>query len=113
MCADGTHAAWHVIEGMGNVAGAVGSVTALPTKAVSSWMGDIVAPTCWRPNSEIVVHMSIHNVCIHHTYLGCVCRCLKTSILATGHGGSRMPSLQDRLLQQGGQEPQINNYTAH
>ena len=44
VCADGTHAAWRVIEGMGSVAGAVGSVTAVPTKAVSSWMGDIVAP---------------------------------------------------------------------
>ena len=48
VCADGTHAAWHVIEGMGSVARAVGSVTAVPTKAVSSWMGDIVAPMYWK-----------------------------------------------------------------
>ena len=68
VCADGTHAAWRVIEGMGSVAGAVGSVTAVPTKAVSSWMADMAAPTYWRPNSEIVVHMSIHNVCMH-TYI--------------------------------------------
>ena len=58
VCADGTHAAWRIIEGVGSVAGAVGNVTAAPTKAVSSWMADMTAPPYWKPNSEIVVRVS-------------------------------------------------------
>ena len=45
---------------MGNVAGAVGSVSSRPTKMVASWMADKVAPSYWVPNSKITVSLKQH-----------------------------------------------------
>ncbi|KAH3850854.1 zinc finger FYVE domain-containing protein 1-like [Dreissena polymorpha] len=50
----GTHnAAWKVIDGLSYVAGSIGSVSAVPTKVVSDWVADQIAPSYWVPNSKI------------------------------------------------------------
>ncbi|XP_074660644.1 zinc finger FYVE domain-containing protein 1-like isoform X2 [Tubulanus polymorphus] len=50
----GTHnAARKLLEGVGYVSGAVTSVSAKPTRFISSWMADQIAPPYWVPNSEI------------------------------------------------------------
>ena len=46
-----------LLDGMGSVAGAVGSVSVGPTKMVGSWVADQIAPKYWVPNSKIVVYM--------------------------------------------------------
>ena len=52
-----------ILDGVGNVAGAVGSVSIRPTRLVCGWVADQVAPSYWVPNSKIMV--SCENGCIH------------------------------------------------
>ncbi|XP_077997620.1 zinc finger FYVE domain-containing protein 1-like isoform X2 [Glandiceps talaboti] len=50
----GTHnAARKLLDGLSHVAGSVGYVSARPTKMLSDWMTDRIAPAYWIPNSEI------------------------------------------------------------
>ncbi|XP_070579045.1 zinc finger FYVE domain-containing protein 1-like isoform X2 [Ptychodera flava] len=50
----GTHnAARRLLDGLSHVAGTVGSVGAKPTKMLSDWMTDQIAPAYWIPNNQI------------------------------------------------------------
>nr|XP_033342830.1 zinc finger FYVE domain-containing protein 1-like isoform X1 [Megalopta genalis] len=42
-----------VIDGVSYISGAVSNVSLQPTKALSAWVADQVAPSYWRPNNEI------------------------------------------------------------
>ncbi len=44
-----------LLDRVGDVAEAVGSVSAQPAKTISSWMSDQIAPKYWTPNSKILV----------------------------------------------------------
>lgn len=44
-----------LLDGVGSVAEAVSSVSALPAKTVTSWMSDQIAPNYWTPNLRIKV----------------------------------------------------------
>ena len=44
-----------LLDGVGNVAGAVGSASATPSKMVASWVADQIAPSYWTPNTKITV----------------------------------------------------------
>lgn len=49
-----THnSAQRVLDGMTYITDAVASVGSQPTKVVSSWVADQIAPKYWRPNNEI------------------------------------------------------------
>ena len=41
-----------------NLADAITTVSAKPTKAVTNWMTDKVAPSYWTPNYLIIVRVS-------------------------------------------------------
>ncbi|XP_077868187.1 zinc finger FYVE domain-containing protein 1-like [Saccoglossus kowalevskii] len=50
----GTHnAARKLLDGISHVAGTVGYMSATPTKMLSDWMTDQIAPAYWIPNSQI------------------------------------------------------------
>ena len=48
-----------ILDGMGSVAGAVGSISAMPTKMVCGCVADKVAHGYWVPNSRITVSSCI------------------------------------------------------
>ncbi|XP_015605591.1 zinc finger FYVE domain-containing protein 1 isoform X1 [Cephus cinctus] len=45
--------AQRVLDGVSYISEAVSNISLQPTKAVSAWVADQVAPTYWRPNHEI------------------------------------------------------------
>ena len=45
--------AQRVIDGVSYLTEAVTNVSLQPTKAITAWVADQVAPTYWRPNNEI------------------------------------------------------------
>ncbi|XP_065159950.1 zinc finger FYVE domain-containing protein 1-like isoform X3 [Atheta coriaria] len=47
------NSAQRVVDGVTMITDAVGSVMSQPTKVVSNWVTDIIAPSYWRPNNEI------------------------------------------------------------
>jgi zinc finger FYVE domain-containing protein 1 len=51
------NAAQKVLDGVTYISEAVASVGSQPTRVISSWVADQIAPTYWRPNNEIQVHM--------------------------------------------------------
>lgn len=52
---DGTHSSRRLLEGVEAVVSAIGNVTSVPSKAVSGWVTDQIAPGYWTPNSQIKV----------------------------------------------------------
>jgi len=50
-----SNAARKVIDGMQYIADSVTSVSQKPTKMISDWMTDKIAPDYWVPNSQITV----------------------------------------------------------
>lgn len=50
-----THSAQMVLDGISFVKDTVYSYTQQPTKAISNWATDQVAPTYWKPNHKIIV----------------------------------------------------------
>lgn len=52
---DHQNAAQRVLDGMNYVIQTVSEYSTGPTKAVTSWITDQVAPPYWRPNAEIIV----------------------------------------------------------
>lgn len=50
-----SNAARKVIEGVQYIADSVTSVSQKPTKMISDWMTDQIAPDYWVPNSQIIV----------------------------------------------------------
>ena len=56
----GTHnAARKVIDGLTYVAESISNVSAKPTKAVTDWVADQIAPEYWVPNAQIKVCVEI------------------------------------------------------
>lgn len=53
------HSAQMVLDGVSYLSDAITSIGSQPTKLLSDWVADKVAPTYWRPNSEIKVIESI------------------------------------------------------
>ncbi|KAG5678161.1 hypothetical protein PVAND_007855 [Polypedilum vanderplanki] len=50
-----THSAQAIVDGFSYISDAISSVSAQPTKTVTSWVADnLVNPTYWVPNSEII-----------------------------------------------------------
>lgn len=69
----GTHnAARKLVDGISTVVDTISSVSAKPTKVMSQWMSDQIAPPYWRPNAEIVLckicrmNFAEHEEPIHH-----------------------------------------------
>ncbi|XP_071478503.1 zinc finger FYVE domain-containing protein 1-like [Diadema antillarum] len=68
----GTHnAGRRLLDGLQQVVGVVSSVSAKPTKMMSQWMMDQIAPPYWRPNAEITACKRCHlkfdtDESIHH-----------------------------------------------
>ena len=55
----GTHnAARRFIDGLQYVTDSIASVSAKPTKAVSMWLTDQIAPPYWVPNAQITVRIT-------------------------------------------------------
>ena len=52
---DGTHSSRRLLEGVEAVVSAIGSVASVPSKVVSGWVTDQIAPSYWTPNSHIKV----------------------------------------------------------
>lgn len=50
------HSAQMVLDSVSYLSGAITSIGSQPTKLLSDWVADKVAPTYWRPNSEIKVN---------------------------------------------------------
>lgn len=53
--ADHQNAAQRVLDGVNYVLQSVSEYSSGPTKAVTAWITDQVAPPYWRPNAEITV----------------------------------------------------------
>lgn len=49
------NSAQRVLDGVNMLSDAVISVGSQPTKAVTAWVTDKIAPGYWRPNNEITV----------------------------------------------------------
>ena len=49
-----------LLDGMGNMADAVSSVSSRPARMVAEWMSNQVAPKYWVPNNKITV-CYLHN----------------------------------------------------
>lgn len=63
---DGTHGSRRLLEGVEAVVSAIGKVTIVPSKVVSGWVTDQIAPTYWTPNSQIKVIST--SVCLELSY---------------------------------------------
>lgn len=56
------NAAQKVLDGVTYISEAVASVGSPPTRMISSWVADQIAPKYWRPNHEIKVqHMHCYS----------------------------------------------------
>lgn len=55
---DNNNAAQRLLDGMNFMAQSVSELSLGPTKAVTSWLTDQIAPAYWRPNSQILVNGS-------------------------------------------------------
>lgn len=60
---DNNNAAQRLIDGMNFMAQSVSELGLGPTKAVTSWLTDQIAPAYWKPNSQILVSSS------HYTFM--------------------------------------------
>ena len=60
---DGTHSSRRLLEGVEAVVSAIGNVASVPSKVVSGWVTDQIAPPYWTPNSQIKVKRSQHTPC--------------------------------------------------
>ena len=59
---DGTHSSRRLLEGVEAVVSAIGNVTSVPSKVVSGWVTDQIAPSYWTPNSKIKVKTPLANL---------------------------------------------------
>lgn len=55
------NSAQKVLDGVSYLTEAVTSIGAPPTKLLTSWVADKIAPDYWRPNNEIKVSVVINN----------------------------------------------------
>lgn len=54
-----------IIDGMHTFAEKIGHVSAKPTKVVSNWVTDKVAPSYWVPNYQILVRFTSFFMFVH------------------------------------------------
>lgn len=59
---DHQNAAQRMLDGMNFVIQSVSEYSTGPTKAVTSWLTDQVAPLYWRPNTDITVSHHSHSI---------------------------------------------------
>lgn len=59
---DNSYAAQRLLDGVNLVAQSVSELSVKPTKAVTSWLTDQIAPAYWKPNSLIMVCHKCHEV---------------------------------------------------
>jgi hypothetical protein len=65
------NAAQKVLDGVTYISEAVACVGSPPTRLISSWVADQIAPKYWRPNHEIKVHDTLlifSKVCSYRIY---------------------------------------------
>lgn len=78
---DNNNAAQRLLDGMNFMAQSVSELSLGPTKAVTSWLTDQIAPAYWRPNSQILVNSNScrEKLCIAKTLFphpsGCIVFC--------------------------------------
>lgn len=60
---DNNNAAQRLLDGMNFMAQSVSELSLGPTKAVTSWLTDQIAPAYWRPNSQILVQWDSCPLC--------------------------------------------------
>lgn len=85
------NAAQRVLDGMNYMIQTVSEYSTGPTKAVTAWLTDQVAPPYWRPNTEITVRMKTQqdSVPLKKWQLMSPCSPLGLSWLPEGVCGSR------------------------
>lgn len=66
---DGTHSSRRLLEGVEAVVSAIGNVTSVPSKVVSGWVTDQIAPAYWIPNSQIRVTIKLIYTLYHYIVL--------------------------------------------
>lgn len=52
-----THSAQMVIDGVSYLTETVYSIGAQPSKVLTDWVADKIAPSYWKPNTEIIVRI--------------------------------------------------------
>lgn len=52
-----THSAQMVIDGVSYFTETVYSIGAQPSKVLTDWVADKIAPSYWKPNTEIIVRI--------------------------------------------------------
>jgi len=65
------NAAQKVLDGVTYISEAVAYVGSPPTRVISSWVADQIAPKYWRPNHDIKVHDAspiLSKLCRYQTY---------------------------------------------
>lgn len=75
------NAAQKVLDGVTYISEAVACVGSPPTRLISSWVADQIAPKYWRPNHEIKVHdasLILSKLC-HYQIYSCIIPPLGTS----------------------------------
>lgn len=60
---DNNNAAQRLIDGMNFMAQSMSELSLGPTKAVTSWLTDQIAPAYWKPNSQILVPSTSIIIC--------------------------------------------------
>lgn len=58
------NSAQKVLDGVTSITNVVASVGSQPTKMISDWVTDQIAPSYWRPNNEILVSLMICLICV-------------------------------------------------
>jgi len=61
---DGTHSSRRLLEGVEAVVSVIGNVASVPSKVVSGWVTDQIAPSYWTPNSQIKVMLLAVDPCV-------------------------------------------------
>lgn len=54
------HSAQMVIDGVSYLTETVYSISAQPSKALTDWVADKIAPTYWKQNTEIIVSIFVN-----------------------------------------------------
>lgn len=58
---DNNNAGQRLLDGVKYISQSVSELSVTPAKAVTSWLTDQIAPTYWKPNSLILVHLKSTN----------------------------------------------------
>jgi hypothetical protein len=98
------NAAQKVLDGVTYISEAVACVGSPPTRLISSWVADQIAPKYWRPNHEIKVHnaLLILSKLSHYQIYSCIMSSYGTHPTFYKQnlrgGGSQRGALLDKYL---------------